>query len=336
MDTSRSNNQHLPLLLQVSLLLVFLAGILLLIVSSEALAETQWHVAKLLREVLRDLGVAFIVSCIVAGLFEIYRSQSHTFDGMKAVIDATLGEQISPEVWIELKDLIAAKECIRRRARIRLEFVKCDKLLPHQRILNVEYEYELHALTSKSTKVVVRHELDYQNRNADLGLPKFGRVVMQGQGKNRAYDHEDLRKCSSDGRFSIDVALQPRNRQPWIIRTERSEIINFPGAYNLYTPEFMKDVSVTVADYPPEISIEVIVRPLGKGQAMVKAGDTWSCEHLLLPGQGIEGKMKLAAATLFEENHEIHLFNRWPARGCGCIRRGVLKIERCLAGASRK
>src|SRR5262249_9657959 len=149
-----------------------------------------------------------------------------------------------------------------------------------------------HALTSKSAKVAVRHELDYQLLESELGLPMFRQVLTQGpRGKGRAYDRDDLKKFSSEGRFSIDLALEPRNGQPWAIRTERFEVVNFPGAYNLYTPEFMKDVSITIAQCPPDVSVEVIVRPLGKGQILTKTADTWSCEHLLLPGQGIEIKM---------------------------------------------
>jgi hypothetical protein len=148
MNAGRSNHQHLPKMVRLSLLLIGSVGIVLLLVSNTALAEAHRYWSDLMRDLLRDLGIAFIVSSVVAGLFELYRSQSHTFDGMKGVIDAVLGEQISPEVWLELKELIAAKQCIRRRARIRLEFSTHEKLPPHQRILNVEYEYELHALTS--------------------------------------------------------------------------------------------------------------------------------------------------------------------------------------------
>lgn len=300
-------------MVRLSLLLVGSIGFVLLLVSNTALTETHRYWSNL-RDLLRDLGIAFIVSSVVAGLFELYRSQSHTFDGMKGVIDAVLGEQISPEVWLELKELIAAKQCIRRRARIRLEFSAHEKLLPQQRILNVEYEYELHALTSKATKVTVGHELDYQLRNIDLGLPSFRQVVVRGESKNWAYTDQQLKKCSSEGRLSLEIVLRPRNEQPCTIRTHRSEIVNFPGAYNLYTPEFMKGVSITVVACPPDVSVEVFVRPLGKGHMLIKSDDTWSCDHLLMPGQGIEIKMLRTATTSFDRVPEEDRSLDAPAR----------------------
>jgi hypothetical protein len=308
MSSDRSDHQHLPDLVRLSLLGVGAVGLVLLLLSNKALADTNRYWSDILREALRDIGIAFIVSSVVAGLFELYRSQSHTFDGMKAVIDAVLGEQISPEVWLELKDLIAAKECIRRRARIRLEISTQEKLPRHQRMLSVEYEYELHALTSKATKVTVTHELDYQLQCDELGLPRFGQLVVHGGSKSRTLTTEELKTSSVKGRISVDVSLRPRHSHPYTIRTQRSEIVNFPGSYNLYTPEFMKDVSITFVGCPADVNVEVFVRPQGKGQLLTKIGDTWSCGHLLMPGQGIEIKMMLAATTLFDAVPD-------PARG---------------------
>jgi hypothetical protein len=90
--------------------------------------------------------------------------------------------------------------------------------------------------------------------------------------------------------------------------------VNFPGAYNLYTPEFMKGVSITVVACPPDVNVEVFVRPLGKGQLLNKADDTWSCDDLLMPGQGIEMKMLRTAATLFDRVPEENQPLDTPAR----------------------
>jgi hypothetical protein len=62
----------------------------------------------------------------------------------------------------------------------------------------------------------------------------------------------------------------------------------------------MKDVSLTFVGCPADVNVEVFVRPQGKGQLLTKIGDTWSCGHLLMPGQGIEVKMMQAATTLFD------------------------------------
>jgi hypothetical protein len=297
------NNPRIPLVVSVSLLALFFGGILLLVASVNNLGHALPYTGEVVPELLRDLGIALIVSCVVAGLFEIYRSQRHTVEGMTDVIDAILGEQISPEVWLELKELIASKQVIRRRANIRLQFRNSDSLRRNEAILDVEYQYELHALTSKAGKIPVQHELDYQLRDDHLGLPKFQSLIVQGpSGKPRSFDETTIAKVVSNGKMSFDVELSPRDGQPSTIRIARSELVHVPGAYNLYTPEFMKDVSITVVNSPNAIGVEVLVRPQGKGQIMTQTGNTWLCSHLLLPGQGIEIKFKQLTSSAARSN----------------------------------
>lgn len=301
MFSSQNKKQQVQLIVSLALVILFLVGVLLLIAAENDLGRLVPHTAGTIPLLLHDLGIAFIVSSVVAALFELYRSQSHLIEGMSDVIDAMLGEQISPQVWMELKELIASKQVIRRKAIIRLEFTQAKGLRENEAILDIEYQYELHALTRKATKATIQHELDYQLSAPTLGVPKFKSLTLQGgSAKPRNFDESALYKQAPDGKLSIEVDLGPRDGEPCVIRSSRSELINVPGAYNLYTPEFMKDASISIANCPVGIDVEVQVRPQGKGQSLTRTGSTWCCAHLLLPGQGIEIKFKKPIGTLFE------------------------------------
>jgi hypothetical protein len=278
------------LVVPLVLVLLFLVGLILLAAGSEKWGASLPYVGHLLPEVLRDLGISFIVSCVVASLFELYRSVRHQIDTMRDVIDLVMGEQITPEVWIELKELIARKQMIRQDARIRLELQPHSSLQPHHAVLRVEYDYELHGLTNKRSKVTVRHELDYHLTNESLKLPRFESIVVDtGSTKDRPRSREFARTINS-GRLVFDVELPPRGSRPLYIRTERYEIVNLPGSYNLYMPEFTKGLRLNMIGCPNDIEAEVLVRPQGGGQILKKMDNTWSCEQLIFPGQGIEVK----------------------------------------------
>lgn len=240
-------------------------------------------------EFFRELGVALVVSGVVAGLFELYRSIRHHVQTMRDVIDITMGEQITPEVWLELKGLIEARKVIRRNAHLRWSLVRNSTLRENEAILQLEYEYEVHALTNKGFEFQIEHELDYHMCNEQLFLPRFERVVIDPPGAEaETLDGERLKAAS--GKIKFPVMLQGRGGDPVHVRLERTELVNVPGSYNLYTPEFIKGLYLHYGECPGDVEPEVLVRPLGPGLILKHVGNSWSCEHLLLPGQGIEIK----------------------------------------------
>jgi hypothetical protein len=54
--------------------------------------------------------------------------------------------------------------------------------------------------------------------------------------------------------------------------------------------EYTKNLILQL-DHPAEgFDVEVKVRPEGVGQTLVRTGNTWRCDSLILPGQGVEIK----------------------------------------------
>jgi hypothetical protein len=133
----------------------------------------------------------------------------------------------------------------------------------------------------------------YQLARPELNLPRFEQVILDPPSENdRIEPSTVLEKASKNGRIDFDLWVGPRGSPPTIVRTERLELVNTPGAYNLYLPEFTKGLRLHIGACIEGIEVEVLVRPQGEGQVLRNIGNMWSCDHLLTPGQGIEIKFR--------------------------------------------
>jgi hypothetical protein len=277
-----------PLAVKLSLGICILLGLLLLVLSNLNSIQEVTKFNHLLQNLLHDLGIAFCVSFAVAGLFEIYRSVRHQLENMRDVIDFVMGEQITADVWMELKELIEVKSVIRRNVKLRLEFERDPALQAHEAILRVEHQYDLFSLREKRTKCEIQHELDYQFKRPERDLPRWDAVVIDPL-EARVPGHHKFDPLAE--RIDIEVALPPRrDNESVFVQTHRRELVNLPGSYNFYTPEFMKGFRLNVINCPPEFEVLVLVRPHGGGQALPNHNHTWSYDPLIFPGQGIEIK----------------------------------------------
>jgi hypothetical protein len=281
-----------------SLVSTFALGLVLLAGRGVIPARVGWpHLNESIQEVARDLGIAFIVSSVVAVLFELYRSLHHQIEAMKDVIDAVMADKLTKAVWFELEELIEKKTVLRKELRVRLEAYRDEGLQPYEARLRVELEYLLEGI-GKRRPVKISHDLDYQLANCQLKLPRFERITILriAEGSIAAHGSEEkvleraqLVEANKNGRFeqSFD-ALKPG--ETLRIRVVREEIVHIPGSYNLYTPEFTKGLRVLIAECPAELTTEVWVRPQGEGKHLVQTGNEWWTEELILPGQGVEVK----------------------------------------------
>lgn len=266
-----------------------LLAVLFLIVATK-IGEPSY--LALLSEVLRDLGIAFLVAVIVARFYELGMRRRHDLETMESILDASMGEYVPPEIWQEVKRQIIYRSVIRRDVDIRLNLTRDADLENSQAILWVEFEYELHGLTNESAKMTVKHELDYQFRNEQKDLPRYQRVVVETDEGAIEYEGPDrLAAILKDGVITLSIQLEPRGGKPVRILTERLELTNTPGSYNLYMTELTKVVRLHVKECPSDTQLEVKFR--GREEGIRKAGRmTWIYDELILPGQGIEIKFK--------------------------------------------
>lgn len=249
--------------------------------SSAKLGGQLPYVGFIVPDLSHDLGIAFLVSFAVAWLFEIYRSERQQMESMRDVIDFVMGEEITANVWMEVKELIEHKSVIRRDVRFRFEFDRIDGLNSHEWIMKVEHEYRLYSLRSKRIKLNIHHELDYQFECKPLGLPKWETgVVDPSTAKTRP--QEPIKLATSE--LDIEVSLPKRaDNDSVFVRTERSEIVHVPGSYNFHTPEFVKGLRLSIIKCPPGVRLEVWVRPHGRGEVLREEDHTWFCDQIIFP-----------------------------------------------------
>lgn len=251
-------------------------------------------------DVAHDLGVALCVSAVIGGLFEYYRSRRHQLESMRDVLELAMSDKITAEVWMDVEALIEKKRAIRRNVFLKLELKEVQGMPEHERVLRVDHDYDLYSLHDKREEFTVTHDLDYQFARPSLDLPRWERAVVRHIDLNREERESSgkqpeslLPKNRSDQRVTFKVSLAPRGRNEYEqVSTSRHEIVNLPGSYNFYVPEFVKGVKISLVGLPVWIEPEVVVRPYGGGDPLDNQQNTWYCEKLLFPGQGIEIKFK--------------------------------------------
>jgi hypothetical protein len=281
----------------LSLLACLFGGIVLLYVANPCWAKNPLYCSEL----LRDLGIALIVATIIGGILEIYRYAHHRFGAMREMFDMIMSERITPDVWFELKDLIETKVCIRKNVHLRLSITYDEKVPKHLALLSVEYSYEIHSLVRRPKTIEIEHELDYQFKGFRTDLPRFTHFSVDAPKKenDRALD-----ESVKSGKIAFKIQLAGIDARPAHVRISREELVPVPGSYNLYTTEFMKGLTVVIAELPKDVDVDVMIRPQGVGEALRRTGDTWLSDELILPGQGIEVKFLASAKAPPEKKRQ--------------------------------
>jgi hypothetical protein len=274
-----------PLVVKLSIGIGLLIGLLLLVASAARGKEIS-RVTTIFSDVTRDVGIGLLVSSTVAIFFEIYRSSRHEMEAMKDVIDFVMGDRITPEIWMDVKELTEAKSVVRKRFNLRLEMEANPELESYQRILKVENDYDLVPLRNERTTVTVLHELDYRLRNDQLGLPRWESIVLE---PSKATVRGDVDLKNPRQRFEVELGKR-RDEEVVFVKTSRREIVTAPGSYNFYTPEFIKGIHVSVVGCPDDFEAEVWIAPRGDHRAQPSPTGVWTENQLIFPGQGIEVK----------------------------------------------
>jgi hypothetical protein len=212
----------------------------------------------------------------------------HRMESMSEVVDASMAEKMTSEVWQGFLDLTEQKVVIRREIRLRLELARIDGLKDKQATLKVEHSYKLCPLRGRKTKFSIAHDLNYENCDSNLDLPRWESVVvLPDSARTRVGTAINI----SGTRIEDEVELPPREHGESIsVHTSRLEIIDLPGSYHFYAPEFSKGLEVSLVGDSLGFSPVLSIRPLGGGKPLLNNQNTWSSEDLIFPGQGIEIK----------------------------------------------
>jgi hypothetical protein len=247
---------------------------------------------NLAADLLRDIGIAFLVAVLVARFYELHERGKRERERIEGVLDATMAEYVPPEIWQDTKEQFKRRKLIRKEVEIRFDLKHDKSLSGNLAIIELEFEYMLHGLGQKPVKERVQHELDYQFEEKGSNLPRFDRLLVQKGRETRLYDTPaKLQQIVKDGIVTVDVEVGGRKDPGVRILTKRLELTNVPGSYNLFMTELTKGLRLRVGRFPEDVEIDVKIRPEGNWEKVTAAGNEWTYDELMLPGTGIEIKL---------------------------------------------
>jgi hypothetical protein len=255
------------------------------------------------RELVRDVGVAFIVAVVVSAIYEYSTRSIEKRHVLLDSINQAMSSFVPESVWTAVKEQVIRRNAVRKNVDITIRVGRRPSLRPGQAVLWMSYAYDLYGLSDEWSTISVSHELDDFMRNNAQNLPRFERVLIIGPEPNdrREYSGNDPAIARSKGRLELTgehaIRLPPAKlAKPVRIVTERYEIVNTPGYYYLVMRELTtKDdcpgaftVKVSFESVPRDIDASVstyydpheFVRPDPRR-------NVWYFHKTLLPGQGL-------------------------------------------------
>jgi hypothetical protein len=257
-----------------------------------------------LPELLRDIGIGFIVSAVVSLIYEWNtRSVAHK-ENLVNLYNNLMSTNVPEEVWDEVNNEIFHWPVRRSSIAIKLKIKQQwpyvgrpgKKVLPrHKAVLEMEYGYDLYRLRAGRSKFEVTHDLDYfVDKDEEINAPRFESVVIL-RGDNGAtlkeYDGLALTQlCDAEGNLKLAgedaIELPPTKKKQHVrIITRRVELVNTPGVYVVIMPELViGSIHVCIEELPPDLKAEVITMAyINFKQAPNQ--NVWDFEGVMLPGQ---------------------------------------------------
>lgn len=289
---------------------VWLSSLLSLLAGGLIIWVSKWKsVAKreLWKEIVRDIGIAFLVAAIVSMVYEWSTRSAAEHEKMSCVLTTLMSSYVTEAVWNEVNAGVFKKTVRRENAEVKLRLQRQGVLpngqtitLPeHQAVLWMEYSYDLYGMATGSPRLEVQHSVDYYMWNEQMNMPRFERVVIIKhfpKEEEIRYEGVGLQKIDK-GRGTIRLAGEtgidlppPEKQSPVRIITERYEIVNLPGFHGIILPELTTGtIKVSIEGTLPD-GIEPIVST-GRSEHDFKRPDNnqynWIFDGTMLPGQTI-------------------------------------------------
>jgi hypothetical protein len=272
----------------------------LLILWASSIRKSDPH--SLRGEILRDVGIAFIVAIIVTGIYELHMRTILETEKMEDVLSTVMKYNVPKSVWDEVNKNVLKSDAIRRNVKIDFEIKPDQSLQPGLALLFITYNYDIYRLKSNSAEIEVQHNIvnDYNN------LARFERVIVtdaQGNtlaeykaenGQERKKEFRTLVHMEQGYDFKKDVFIDERAVH---VMNQRYEIINLPGTYSLGIPTIMEgtpkkpvEISVTI---PESLNIKPSIDTQWREHTFKPKGKqgnkyTWTYSGIILPGQFLD------------------------------------------------
>lgn len=256
-----------------------------------------------LPELLRDVGIGFIVAAVVSLIYEWNtRSVAHR-ENLINLYNNLMSTNVPEEVWDEVNNEIfhwpVRRSSIVIKLKIKQQWPLPDgyrtKVLPrHKAVLEMDYSYDLYRLRAGGSKFEVTHYLDYfVDKDEEINVPRFelveilrddGTTVRQYSGSSLANISDADGNIKLTGNEGIDLP-STKERKCVRVRTRRFEFVNIPGVYVVIMPELVVgEIHVCIEELPEDVEVEVSTMAYLHFERQPNQ-NIWDFEGVMLPGQ---------------------------------------------------
>lgn len=321
-------SHSLPRSIWILSVVVTLSGLVFIIASAllnrrrkqREVAGGRPHIATVvLIDILRDVGIAFVVAIVVTIVYEV--STRGIFEGakMQQVLKTVLSYDVPNSIWNELNDNVLHRPVIRRNASVAFRVEKDTNFYGTLARLRMDYGYSLYSFGAGSI-APVRHDVVGHMVFRDFPRFESASVIEPGRAEE-TYDRARLAREGMLKSFKRDIYLEPGynfsadtydDSRAVRVRTVRDEVISLPGAYPLGIPELVEgpiDVTVQVPNgIEPEMDAQWGQHAFGLVGMQPLPGDYTEYKYVfrgtLLPGQTILVLFKVPNSPMPPTPHE--------------------------------
>jgi hypothetical protein len=268
-------------------------------------AETNQN-AILLADIVRDLGIAVVISVIVTFSIEKYSSdrlREHiTYD----VLSAAYSKVIPEEVYTQVADNIFRSNVFRRNWEVHINATA--GALDTRRgtaIITARYSYDVENLNEHSIPFKVLASVDLDDPPPDDDVPKFTAFAVEDERNQPLVQPNDaaklltkpaksiampdpersgnviLERDTREMRMSADVAIRPRRSIKVTFGVERA--IRVPGHYVLSAPVPADGIRIIINVHG--FSLTVVPLHPDREALQKPQTDTWRFDAAILPWQ---------------------------------------------------
>ena len=259
-----------------------------------------FHSETLLHDLIRDLGIATVVSFCVTILIEYYSSRRREADIRSGVLNAILGQIVPPMVWEEIKGILAHPVLCEGW---HLDAIVSEELITQIgsnqpetcHIVTGTLTYKLKNLSNREHTLVLSHELQFDTKgkdNSGSDIPFFIQLsASPSAGLPTNWTATELKdpKYLKEAMLRVPITIPASDSGSVDIFLKRKEILSIPVGYPWYMNWVTSAPRVTIKTSLTNISFELLVRhPNNKLLKTIIPNEEWLFSGVMFPGQGFD------------------------------------------------
>jgi len=258
-------------ILWMLLLFLFIIGVGLIAFAHGSVGSSSDH---LLAEVLRDLGIAFCISVLIAFVIEIGLARSMFANGLDAVMNQT----IPPDVWKEIRQHIITQPIVRQKYCLTMNIKPTTEA--GELVSETQLTYEIESLKDALSYTWL-HELDAHRTPHGTAASRYSRAHVTGGKAERLGDNVTA-KLSRDFDHEKDTAT---------VGLAFTEVVKCPDTISWWMRITTRNPEFSFPVLPSDMEVELSpCHPGGQGRLKPVGREVrhWQFDGVMLPGQGVE------------------------------------------------